>query len=98
MVEREGALETVGRDMSAVPVPADVVDQHIDAGVGLQHLTGQPPDLRLRREVCDEHIDARAGRGADLAGRPFGPLTVAAGDRHACPHRGKARGGRPADA
>ena len=38
VVEREGALEAVGGDVPGVPVPADVVDQHVDPGRPCEHL------------------------------------------------------------
>jgi hypothetical protein len=47
VVEREGALEPVSGDVRGVPVATDVVDQYVDPGEALEHLAGQPPDLRL---------------------------------------------------
>ena len=72
MVEREGALEPVSGDVPGVPVPADVVDQHIDPGKVLEHLAGQPPHLRLGGQVRDEHVHLPAAGRADLAGRVLG--------------------------
>ena len=38
MVDSEGALEPVSGYVPGVPVPADVVHQHIDPGKPVQHL------------------------------------------------------------
>ena len=90
MVERKGALKPVGGDVSAVPVPADVVHQNIDPRQILEYLLGQPPRLRLRRHVPDEHIHCPAASSADHASRVLGALGVAASDRDPRPHRGQA--------
>ena len=56
VVEGEGALEPVGGEVPGVPVPPDVVDQHVDPRQALEHLVGQPAHLGLRRQVRDEHV------------------------------------------
>jgi hypothetical protein len=98
MVEREGALEPVSGDVPGVPVPPDVVDQHIDPGKALEYLLSQPPHLRLGGQVGDEHLHLPATGCAELASRALGGPAVAAGDRQVRAHRCQAKGGRPPDA
>src|SRR6266540_1538634 len=98
MVEGEGALEPVSGDVPGVPVPPDVVDQHIDPGEALEYLVSQPPHLRLAGQVRDEHVHLPAAGCADLASRALGAPAVPASDRQVRTHRGQAQGGRPADA
>ena len=98
MVQGERALQPVGGDVPRVPVPTDVVHQHIELGQAVEDLVGQSPHLRLRRQVRDEHVHRPAAGCADLASRVLGALAVPAGDRHMRTHRGQAQGGRPADA
>ena len=98
VVKGEGAFEAVGGDMPAVPVPPDVVDQHIDSGKALKYLVGQPPHLRLGGQVGDEDVYRPAARGTDLSSRAIGALAVSAGDREVCTHGGQAQRGGLADA
>ena len=44
----KGVLEPVPGDVAGIPVPADVVDQHIDAREVLEYLGSQTPHVRLR--------------------------------------------------
>jgi hypothetical protein len=81
-----------------VPVPADVVDQHIDPRQGLEYLLGQPSYLCLGGQVGDEHVDLPTAGCADLPGRVLGAPAVATGDRQVCTHRGQAQSGRLTDA
>ena len=81
MVEGEGVLQPVGRDMAVRPEAADVVEQDVQARVRGQHLAGQPPHLGLRGHVGDEDVDRAAARLAgDLGGRALRPPQVATGD------------------
>src|SRR5690348_8566306 len=56
MVDGERALQSVSGDVPRIPVAADIVDQHMDPREGLENLTSQPPNLRLRRQVREEHV------------------------------------------
>lgn len=72
MVEGEGALEALSRDVPGVPVATDVIDQHVDPGKALQHFGSEPPHLGLGGQVRHEHIDRPTPGCADLA-RPRPP-------------------------
>jgi hypothetical protein len=98
MVECERALEPVGGDVPAVPVSADVIDQHIEPGEALEDRTGQSPDLDLGGQVRDEDVDVPLAGGTDLGGRVLGASSVPAGDRQVGAHCGQSQRGRPADA
>jgi hypothetical protein len=98
MVEGEGVLEPVSGDVPGVPVPPDVVDQHIDPGEALEYLLSQPAHLRLGGQVRDEHVHLPAAGRADLPSGALGALLVPAGDREVRTHSGQAQGGRSADA
>jgi hypothetical protein len=90
MVERKGALKPVGSHVSAVPLPADVVHQDIDPRQTLKDLLGQPPHLRLRRHVRDQHIHLPAAGSTDRASPVFGALGAPANDRDPRLHPGQA--------
>ncbi len=47
MVEGEGALEAVGGDVAGGPEAADVVDQHVEARVRVEHLCREAAHLDL---------------------------------------------------
>jgi hypothetical protein len=81
VVEGEGAFEAVGGDMPSVPVPAHVVDQHIDAGKPLKYLVSELPHLCLDGQVGDEYVYRPAARGADISSRAVGPLAVTSSSR-----------------
>jgi hypothetical protein len=98
VVEGEGALQPIGGDVAGVPVPPDIVDQHIDPGAALEDLGGQPPHLHLGGEVGHEHVGLAAAAGVQLTSRGLGGLPVAATDRQVRAHPDQAQGGRPADA
>ena len=98
MVEGEGALEAVSGDVPRVPVPADVVDQHINPGKGLEHLGSKPSHLHLGGKVGDENVHPPTAGGPDLLRRAFGALAVAPGDRKVRTPRGQAQGDGLADA
>jgi hypothetical protein len=59
-----------------IPVPADVVDQHVDPRKLLEYLGSKPPHLRLRREVGNEHVHLLTTGCANLASRALGTLRV----------------------
>ena len=98
VVEGEGVLEPVGRDVPGVPVAADVVDQHVDPGQALRAprrpAAAPPPGTTGPRRTRPPA--RRRPRGS--RGRGLGALAVPAGDRDVRAHRGQAQGGRPADA
>ena len=98
MVDGEGPLEPVSGEVAGVPVPADVVDQHIDAWEPLEHFVGQSAHIGLGGVVGEEDVDLHTGRGADLPRRVLGAVGVPAGDRDVRTHFGQAQGGGPADA
>jgi hypothetical protein len=98
VVNGEGAFEAVGGDMPGVPVPAHVVDQHIDSGKALKYLVGQPPHLSLDGQVSDQDVYRPAARDTDLSSRALGPLAVSADDREMCTHGGQTQGSGLADA
>jgi len=80
------------------PEPSDVVHQDVEARVGVEHLCRQPADLRLRRHVGDEHVDAGIARLArNLRRGLIGAPTVTPRDADPGAHRGKADRGSPAD-
>jgi hypothetical protein len=93
MIDGEGSLQPVGGGVPGVPVPADVVDQHIDPRKGLEYLLGQPSYLCLGGQVGDEHVDLPTAGCADLPRRVLGAPSVATGDRQARTHRGQAQSG-----
>jgi hypothetical protein len=97
VVEGEGVLESVGGDMPGVPVPAGVVDQHVDPGEAAEYLVGQAPHLGLGGQVGHERVDLTTGGRAELAGRCLRAPPVAARDRDVRADRGEAESGRPAD-
>ena len=81
MIEREGVLEAVGGDVPVRPEPANVVHQHVQPRIPVEHLTRQAAYLGLRGEVRGERVDRRVvRRGADVGRRRFGAIHVAAGD------------------
>ena len=82
MVQRERALETVGRDLPGRPEPADIVDQHIDRGQPVQDLRGHSAYLRLAGQVRDEHLDLAPDGGPNLGCGRRSTVGVPAGDRH----------------
>jgi hypothetical protein len=47
MIQRKGAFETIGGHVPGVPVPTDIVDQHIDKRKRAQYLAGYPPNIHL---------------------------------------------------
>ena len=98
MVEGEGAFESVYGDVAGIPVPADIVDQHIDPRKAVQYLLGQPPYFRLGGQVRDEQVHLPASGRTDLASRVLGAYAISAGDRQVCTHPGQTQRGRPADA
>jgi hypothetical protein len=64
-----------------LPEPADVVDQHVQAGIRVEDLSGQAPYLSLAGQVGGERVDGGvARRRADVGRGGFGPREVAAGD------------------
>jgi len=69
MVDRKGASQPVGGDVPSVPVPADIVDQHIDPSKALNHLAGKSAHLGLRGQVSNEHLHLPAAGGTDLGRR-----------------------------
>jgi hypothetical protein len=89
MVEGEGALKPVSGDVPGVPVPSDVVDQHVDPGKPLEYLVSQPPHLRLGGQVRDEHGHLPAAGCAQLGSRVLGAPTVPARDRQVRTHHGQ---------
>ena len=98
MVEGEGVLQPVCCDVPGVPVPPDVVDQHVEPGKDADDLLGQLPDLRLGGQISHEHIDCPTVRGLDLSGRVLRAGAVTAADRDVRPHAGQTHGSRPTDA
>ena len=81
VVDGEGVLQAVGGDVPGGPEPAHVVDQHVQARVRGEDLTGQTAHLGLDGQVGYEHIDGRvARRCADVASGGLGPGAVAAND------------------
>ena len=92
VVHGERALEPVGRDVARRPEPPDVVDQHVQPRVRLEHGRGEAPDLGLRGQVRDERVDVPiAGRVADLGDGRLGSIVVPAGDGDAASQRWRAR-------
>jgi hypothetical protein len=72
------------------PEPADVVDQHVQPRVHVEHLTRQAPYLGLGGEVRGKCIDHRVvRRGTDVGRGRFGARHVAAGDAYPRTHSGK---------
>src|SRR5215208_568034 len=98
MINGEGSLQPVGGGVPGIPVPADVIDQHIDPRQGLEYLLGQPSYLCLGGQVGDEHVDLPTAGCADLPGRVLSAASVAAGNRQVCTHHGQAQSGRLTDA
>jgi len=98
LVDRKCVLKAIGGHVAMCPESADVVEQHVQPGIGRQNLVGQPPDLGLRRHVGDEDVHRRiARRSGNLRGGSLGPRPVAARDAHPGTDRGQADGCRPAD-
>ena len=59
VVDREGVFQAVGGHVPVRPEPADVVDQHIQPRVRVEHGRGQSADLGLRRQVGGERVHRR---------------------------------------
>ncbi len=97
MVQCKCVLEAVGGDVPRIPVPADVVDQHVDPRKLLEYLCSKPPHLRLRREVGNEHVHLLTTSCANLASRAHGTLRVTPGDRQVRAHGRETKSGRLAD-
>jgi hypothetical protein len=98
VVEGEGEGEAVGDDMPGLPVPAHVVDQHIDPQKPLKYLVSELPYLALDGQVGDQDVYRPATCGTDISSRAVGPLAVSADDREVCTHSGQTQGGGLADA
>src|SRR6202042_3948313 len=62
VVEREGPLQAIGSDVAVRPEPTDVVDQHIQARVGVTDLSGQTAHTGLNGHVHGKSIHDRAAR------------------------------------
>ena len=71
MVDGEGALEPFSGDVPSVPEAPDVVDQHIEGRVSLQHLCRQPPHFRLGGQVGHERVHLPSAGCADLTRTSF---------------------------
>ena len=83
-VECEGALQAVGGDVPVDPEPADVVDQHVQAQVGVSHLGGQTAHLGLGGHVGGKDIHGCVARcGAAVVCRTGHSLMTA----HVAGHR-----------
>src|ERR1700694_2516147 len=81
MVDGECLLQSVGRQVSVCPKPTDVVDQHVEPGVGVEDRDGESPDLGLGAHVGAERIDGMVSRGGTNGGGDlFGPPEVATRD------------------
>jgi hypothetical protein len=91
-------LQAVGGGVPVSPEPADVVDQHVQAWVGVRHQGGQTAHPGLGRHVCGKGVHGWAARcGADTGrGRP-GTGLITAGDTDPGAQRGEPRGGGLAD-
>jgi len=67
MIDTEGHLKAIGRELPLSHVHAGIVHQHMEDGDSSLHLPGTVPDARQRGEVCDQFVDVlRAGRCHDL--------------------------------
>ena len=76
---------------------ADVVDEHVDAAVLVEHAGGQALDVGLLAHV--DHVHARgATRGLDGRAGALGALGVDLGDLDVRTVLGEEAGDRPADA
>ena len=81
MVDREGVFQAVCGHPPVGPESADVVDQHVQPRVRVEHGRGQSADLGLRRQVGDERVHRRvSGLPADGGRGGPGAVVVAAGD------------------
>ena len=68
MVQRERALEAIGRDVPGRQKPPTLSDQHVDGRQSLQDLLGHTSDLRLAGQIRDEHLNRATGDGPNLSG------------------------------
>ena len=98
MVEGEGAFEPVCGDVPGVPVPADVVDQHMDPRKALQYLLSQLSYFRPGGQVCDEEVHPPVTGCTDLASRVLSAYAISASDRQVRTHPGQTQRGCPANA
>ena len=62
VVEREGLLEAVRRDVAGGEHRARVVGEHVDPRMAVEELAGEPTHLVEPREVGDVLVDRRASR------------------------------------
>jgi hypothetical protein len=80
VVERERTLQAVGGDVPVCPETADVVDQHVQSRVQVEHFAREAVYLGLRRQVGGERVDRRVvRRGADLGRGRLGYGVAGAG-------------------
>ena len=83
VIERERVLQAVGGDVPVRPEPADVVDEHIQARVPVEHFAREASYFGLRRQVRGERVDRRViRRGADVGRGRLRASDVAPGDSH----------------
>ena len=97
MIQCEGALEPVVREVPCVPVAADVVDQHVEWRDALEHLGSEASDLRLGGEIGDEDVYGSTPSAADRALRGADAFAVPSGDGHVSPQPGETERSRQAD-
>ncbi len=98
VVDGEGVFQAVHGDVPVGPEPADVVDQHVEAGVCLEHLRGEPAHLRLGGHVGDEHVHRVIARcRADVGCGGLGAGGVAPDDADSGAHSREPDGGGLAD-
>ena len=99
MVEGEGLLEAVGRDVPRREHRAGVVREHVDARVRLAELPRHPADLVHPRQVGDVLVHGRAVAGGTrlLRSRPYA-LRVAADEGELGAAPGQLESGGVADA
>ena len=98
MIEREGALEAVGRHAAAREDRARIVDQHVDARLGSRDLGAEALDLGELRQVGIVNGVAEAGCGGlELRERRPPTGAIARHDDQPRPHAGEAQGRDLAD-
>ena len=98
MIERECALETVGRDFALGEHRSGIVEQDVDARLRCGDVCRGPPDLGKPKQVgIVDTVLCQREAVAQLREHCLSAVLVAGDHDNARPHRGQRFGRGPAD-
>ncbi len=99
MIHGERLLEAVDRGAALQFHRAGVVHEHVQRRVAREEVVGEAADSGERREIGEQHVDARIAAALDdRLARALGALAIAADEHHVRAEAGQAASGLEADA